>query len=82
VILYTVVPPEEIWEEDGKRRLVMASVKGCPVLVEALGEGRGRIERVLSTDPQHFIDPALQPGQAVILLPAGDDVRWPGEADE
>ena len=70
MILYTVVPVEDVLQEEEERPLVPAALGDCLLLVEPLGDGRGRIERVLATDPQRYLDPALQPG-TVVLLAAG-----------
>lgn len=67
MILYTVVPPEELFDDDEPSVPVVAAVNGTPVLVTPLGDGRARIERLLSTDPERFLDPALQPGVVVSL---------------
>ncbi len=68
MIFYTVVPIEDILDDEEERMLVPASAGGCTMLVEPLGEGRGRIERILSTDPHHFLTPELQPGSIVDLV--------------
>lgn len=68
MILYTVVPPEELFDDDDELTVpIVAAVNGTPALVTPLGEGKARIERLLSTDPDHFLDPALQPGVIVSL---------------
>ncbi len=67
MILYTVVPPELVWEEEAERRFVEVRVGGVLLLAEPLDGTTGRIERILSTDPGHFLDPALQPGSTVRL---------------
>jgi len=48
---------------------VAAAVAGVPVLVTPAGGGWARIERLLSTDPDHFLDPRFQPGALVSLKP-------------
>lgn len=69
MVLYTIVPPEELFdEEDEPVASVKAMVNGTPVLVTPIGEGKGRIERLLSTDPNHFLDPTYQPGNVVSLV--------------
>lgn len=67
MILYTVVPPELLWEEEAERRFVEVRVGGVLVLAEPQGGSTGRVERVLSTDPGHFLNPSLQPGSIVRL---------------
>jgi len=69
-MLYTVVPPEELFLDEGDPpALIEGAVGGVPVLVAPLGDGLARIERLLSTDPGHFLDPRLQPGSIVALRP-------------
>jgi len=70
MLLYTVVPPEEIFfGDDEAPEPVAAAVAGVPVLVTPAGGGWARIERLLSTDPDHFLDPRFQPGGLVSLKP-------------
>lgn len=68
MILHTIVPPELLFEETERAPLIRASLGGVSVLIEPIGEGEGRIERLLSTDPQHFLQPHLQPGTIVKLM--------------
>jgi hypothetical protein len=69
VILYTPVQLEIVLGEQGldmpKPRQVL--VDGVPVLVREAGPGRGRIDRLLSTDPQDYLRPGLAPGTQVIF---------------
>lgn len=68
MLIYSVVPPE----------IVLTDVEGRPaatdavpltaggaalVLVRRLAGQGAVIERVVSTDPRHFLDPSLTPGQ-------------------
>lgn len=71
MVIYTIVPPEELWEEDSPTPLeqpIKATLGGISVLVQPTGEGVGRVERVLSTDPNHFLDPRVTPGTSVRLM--------------
>lgn len=69
-VLYTVYPLDVLFEDEDMPSVtyVRATVSGIPVLVEPMGNGRGRIERVLSTDPEHFLDPTIRPGTTVLLM--------------
>ena len=69
MVLYTIVPPEELFFDDEPAASVEAAVNGVPMLVVPLGDGLARIERLLSTDPDHFLDPRYQPGSLVTFLP-------------
>lgn len=69
VILYTIASPEEVFDDgDRSPELVEVVVNGVSALAQPVGDGTGRIERVISTDPDHFLDPQLQPGELVQLL--------------
>lgn len=69
MIYYSVVPTDEIFaEEETERSYIHTAVNGCPVIVEPLGNGRGRIERVVSTDPSHYMTAGIQPGQVVSIV--------------
>ncbi|MBI2875006.1 MAG: YlzJ-like family protein, partial [Firmicutes bacterium] len=50
-------------------RLVETEFFGVQVQVELISPEEGRLARVLSTDPQVFLDPRFQPGRAL-------NIRW------
>ncbi|MEA4884632.1 MAG: YlzJ-like family protein [Clostridia bacterium] len=68
-MLYTVMPIEQVlspFVADGGDPLpVLAAVDGVQVLIVPSDAGRGRIERVLSTDPADYLNPSLAPGTVV-----------------
>jgi len=68
VILYTIVATDQIFEEPDDRTFVTAQFQGINVVVEPVGDGRARVERVLSTDPEHYLRDDLQPGAMLRLL--------------
>lgn len=68
MILYTILSDAEIFEEPDDRNFVHAAFHGIYLVVEPLEGGKGRIERVLSTDPGHYLRKDLQPGAIVHLL--------------
>lgn len=68
MVLYTIIPPEEIFSDDAEPAQIEASMGGIRVLVTPLGDGTARLERLLSTDPDHFLVPELQPGTIVTLV--------------
>jgi len=70
MVLYTIIPPEEIFSDDAEPAQIEASVGGIRVLVTPLGDGTARVERLLSTDPDHFLMPQLRPGTIVALVTA------------
>lgn len=70
MVLYTIIPPEELFADDAEPvPPVKAAVGGVAALVTPLGDGTARIERLLSTDPDDYLNPALQPGLIVALSP-------------
>ncbi|RFU61586.1 YlzJ-like family protein [Peribacillus glennii] len=69
MILYTLMPLEQIFPaaENEYSRLVTVNIGGVQLSAE-MQEGRGyRVERILSTDPAHYLDQSFQPGSTVYL---------------
>lgn len=73
-LLYTIVPPEAIFGFDGdmeeeetvgNKGELAIEVQGVSMLVEPAGMGCGRVRRILSTNPQDFLDPRWQPGAMI-----------------
>lgn len=67
-MLYTIVSIDQIFEEPDDRTFVTAQFQGVNVVVEPMGEGRARVERILSTDPEHYMRIELQPGSILRLM--------------
>jgi hypothetical protein len=67
MIIYTPVPPEVLWyeEERDKVQIMEGLVQGIPVQIKVV-QGINVVERVLSTDPAHFLNSACQPGSKII----------------
>ncbi|WML49235.1 YlzJ-like family protein [Neobacillus sp. PS3-34] len=69
MILYTIVPPEQIFPTDmsayGKVQTV--TYQGIPLLVEVDEEQTARVMRVMSSDPQHYLDERCCPGTKISL---------------
>lgn len=71
MILYTVVPLELVLEGmDKERAFTDVEVSGITMTVEQVSANEAVIVRLISTDPQHFLDPALQPGSRIRLTPS------------
>ena len=66
-MLYTIVSVDDIFDEPEERTFVAASFQGINLIVEPVGDGRARVERILSTDPEHFLRADLAPGSIVRL---------------
>lgn len=67
MVLYTIMPPVE-WEatfEAGEEWAAFEEIErdGRRFLVWSEGPLRGRIARVLSTNPDDYLDPRWQPGE-------------------
>jgi len=67
-MLYTILSIDEIFEEPDERTFVTAQFQGVNLIVEPIGDGRARVERILSTDPEHFLRADLAPG-SILRLP-------------
>lgn len=70
MILYTVLDIESVLHtpaEDAQGVLENAVVAGVPVLVRRTKNGNVSLERVLSTDPYHFLRPEFAPGSTLYL---------------
>lgn len=69
MILYTMTPYEQIFpqQEAGGPNEIMISYNGVPILAEWTETHEYRIIRVMSTDPNHYIDPVFMPGAKISL---------------
>jgi hypothetical protein len=66
MVLYTPIPLELVLAgTEPVRRYREAVIRGVPVLVEETAPGRGRVVRLLSTDPFDYLAPGLAPGTEV-----------------
>jgi hypothetical protein len=67
MILYTMMPPELIfpYESESNSNQQMVSYQGIPLLVESIDGQNVQIIRILSTDPQHYMDNQLCPGAKI-----------------
>ena len=69
-LLYTIIPPEVVFAEEfegeeKRGRETTVTIGGVTLLVEPDGFGRGTINRVISTNPEDYLDPRWQPGARV-----------------
>jgi hypothetical protein len=65
MILYTPLSWEDIFPAEPVPAPLAGYVNGRLCLVRVGPDGTPRIERLLSTDPQDYLDPALQPATPV-----------------
>ena len=67
MILYTMMPPELIfpYETESPSQQQMVSYQGIPLLVEMMDGQNAQVIRILSTDPQHYMDNQICPGTKI-----------------
>ncbi len=72
MILYTIYDPSVIFQnidyynqEKLNSGFTEMKVNGVKVLASPAQNAGMRIERLLSTNPRHFLDPGLQPGVSI-----------------
>lgn len=70
MILYTMMPYELIFpcESDSTQSQQTITYNGIPLLVELTDPQTFQVIRVLSSDPQHFLDDRYTPGTKISLL--------------
>jgi hypothetical protein len=70
MILYTTVPYELIFpdEMESFERQKAITYNGVPLLVDCTDPQSMQIVRVLSSDPQHFLDERFSPGTKISLF--------------
>ena len=67
-MLYTPLPPEDIWRQPTDQEALDArwqGVGGRLFLVATGPDGEPRIQRLFSTDPRDYLDPRYQPGSTL-----------------
>ncbi len=72
MILYTPIPPEVIWQtvnEKTQQGLEEVVIDNIQIQVSRTEHNQIRIERILSTNPQIYLDKRFQPGMSVLLEP-------------
>jgi hypothetical protein len=69
MILYTMMPHELIFpsEAESFSKQMTITYQGVPLLVELTDQQNFQVVRVLSSDPQHFMDERLYPGAKISL---------------
>ncbi|MCL6574426.1 MAG: YlzJ-like family protein [Bacillus sp. (in: Bacteria)] len=67
MILYTMMPNELIFpyeaEDVSKQQIV--NFQGIPILIELTDQQDFQVIRILSSDPQHFMDERICPGAKI-----------------
>ncbi len=71
-IFYTILPLELVFDgfEDGEdMQLYELPIPGGTLVVEPLSKNQAKIVQVISSDPQLFLNPNLQPGKVIDFSP-------------
>lgn len=70
-VLWTAIPLETVLEGYDSMRLhwIETEYRGVKMVVEPVGEGYGKVVRLLSPDPFDYLNPDLAPGSRVPLFP-------------
>jgi hypothetical protein len=72
-MLYTIIPVESIFEsesdsqEDAHDEVEIGRSGAC-LLVNSLSGGKYKVIRIISTDPQDYLNPQWQPGTIISSL--------------
>ncbi|MDQ1146686.1 hypothetical protein QE429_003513 [Bacillus sp. SORGH_AS 510] len=67
MILYTMMPHELIFpsDQESNQQQKMITYQGIPLLVEQMDPNNVQVVRILSSDPQHFLDDRVCPGAKI-----------------
>jgi hypothetical protein len=67
MILYTMIPQELIFQQEtaAPAKQIMATFDGVPLLVDMTDLQNVQVVRVLSSDPQHYMDERFYPGSKI-----------------
>lgn len=74
MILYTMMPQELIFPADlhVTNKLTSVNINGIPLLVSQANNGGYEIVRLLSSDPQHYLESRFMPGAKIIMNDLGN----------
>lgn len=69
MIIYTPLPLELVLEgnSDFSPEYQEVEREGIMLLIENLGNQRGKVVRLFSSNPQDYLNPLLQPGEIIKL---------------
>lgn len=69
MIMYTIVPQELLFqaEQSVSNSHSAIQVNGVPMLVQQNGDQSCEIVRLLSSNPQHYLDSQYAPGQKISI---------------
>lgn len=68
-MIWSVVPSEFIFYETSMDvpEARLCTLSGVPLTVVDMGDGMGRVERIMSSDPNDYLRAQLQPGSQIPL---------------
>ncbi|SFC08399.1 YlzJ-like protein [Bacillus sp. OV322] len=68
--LYTILPPEQVFPHAAEafHNIHNYSYDGIPILIEQQSPTSFRVQRIISTDPAHYLVHAIQPGSYLPVL--------------
>jgi len=70
MIHYTPYPAEWFFYDNTEQyKYYEVKWEGVPLIVQLDDHGQATIVQILSCDPQHYLDPRLQPGNKIQLFP-------------
>ncbi|HHY13747.1 MAG: hypothetical protein GX977_14720 [Firmicutes bacterium] len=69
MIHYVALPIELVVENMGKidYQFTEVEIDGIKMILEPMDFNKGKIVRIISSDPNDFINPSYQPGQTINL---------------
>ncbi|MFD2443579.1 YlzJ-like family protein [Bacillus sp. CGMCC 1.16607] len=70
MILYTIMPQELIYPTDEQEfsKQMMVQYDGIPLLVEQNADQSFQVIRIISSDPNHYLDSRCTPGSKISLF--------------
>lgn len=70
MLYYSIVPGEMIFaEEEEEPELVELNVDGVTIVVRQIDSNQGEIVKLISSDPQNYMNLDYQPGNIVEFVP-------------
>lgn len=72
MIMYSVIPLEQIFEgiENETSTLEEINIHGMIMEVQPIDSRQARIVRLISPNPQDYLNPAFAPGQIIYYTPS------------
>ena len=69
MVIYTPVPLELLVSSTDKQKFAEMQFGEAKLIIETAEDGSSKIHRVISTNPQDYLNPLLQPGSEVKYIP-------------